>query len=230
MSKYFDGNQAYWDKGYEAANVESFVFRWYGRVLKAKLGIDGAQRPKLLDFGCGTGASLEFFHRQGFEVYGVDISQPDIQSAKKRLPEISDRLKVIPPEPSLDSDYFGVKFDIVIGIQAFYYFNHADFSVMMQSIYKQMTPNAIIYGTMIGTKCWYYKNAEPVGDGLYRVSVNSDRLDFGDYFIQFTESEEDLLQKYSLFDRVEVGYYDAQYLSDEGPDFHWTFTGKKPLK
>ena len=143
MSKYFDGNQAYWDKGYEAANVESFVFRWYGRVLKAKLGIDGAQRPKLLDFGCGTGASLEFFHRQGFEVYGVDISQPDIQSAKKRLPEISDRLKVITPEPSLDSDYFGVKFDIVIGIQAFYYFNHADFSVMMQSIYKQMTEHLI---------------------------------------------------------------------------------------
>ena len=45
---------------------------------------------------------------------------------------------------------------------------------------------------MIGTKCWYYKNAESVGDGLYRVSVNSNRLNFEDYFIQFTESEEDL--------------------------------------
>ena len=80
----------------------------------------------------------EFFHRQGFKVYGVDISQTDIESAKKRLPEISDRLKVIPPKPSLDSDYFGVKFGVVIGIQAFYYFNHSDFTVMIESIFKQM--------------------------------------------------------------------------------------------
>ena len=84
MNDYLEKNLAFWSKGYEAENVESFVFRTYGRIIK-KLGFDG-KGQKLLDFGCGSGATAHFFHKIGFEVYGVDISQIDIETCRKRIP------------------------------------------------------------------------------------------------------------------------------------------------
>ena len=41
------------------------------------------EKKKILDFGCGQGGNLNFFHKLGFDVYGVDISKKDINIAKK---------------------------------------------------------------------------------------------------------------------------------------------------
>lgn len=62
MEDYLKGNLEYWQEGYEADNVESFVFRPYGRIFKYEFGLDGSHGEKLLDWGCGGGqhfASLE---------------------------------------------------------------------------------------------------------------------------------------------------------------------------
>ena len=45
---YLQKNYEYWQKGYKAENVESFVFRVYGRIFKAQFGIDGSKREKSL--------------------------------------------------------------------------------------------------------------------------------------------------------------------------------------
>ena len=40
---YLKKNQELWNKGrYEAPNVENFIFRFYGRILKFDYGIDGS--------------------------------------------------------------------------------------------------------------------------------------------------------------------------------------------
>ena len=49
---------------------------------------------KLLDFGCGFGRFYEFFHSLGQEYYGIDISTAMIDEARRRYPEISNRLFV----------------------------------------------------------------------------------------------------------------------------------------
>ena len=68
MEKYLAGNNEYWQKPYTADNVESFVFRVYGRILKYELGITGEKGEKLLDFGCGEGANLSYFNRLDFKI------------------------------------------------------------------------------------------------------------------------------------------------------------------
>jgi len=228
---YHFGNVEYWNRegGYEAPNVESWVFRWYGRILRDELGISGRKGEKLLEFGCGAGAALNFFHRQGFEAYGVDISEGDIARAKQRTLEARDRIRVIPPEPSENADYFGVKFDVVVGIQAFYYFNNTDFRKMITGIYRQMKPGGIIYATMIGTRAQYYERSTDAGDGLRNVNTGNDRRKLKNYFCQFTESEEDLIRKFSLFTPIRVGHYEFVWQEEEGREYHYTFTGRKPL-
>lgn len=45
-------------------------------------------KPKILDFGCGTGKHLALLHDLGFEVQGYDPSTSMVQEARKRNPNI----------------------------------------------------------------------------------------------------------------------------------------------
>lgn len=227
MDKYFEKNQEYWDLGYEAENVEGWVFRPYGRVFKHEFGLDGSKHERVLDFGCGSGAALKFFKSKGFDVYGVDISQPDINRCKSRMPDVADHFLVIPPEPSESDVWFGGNFDLVVSIQALYYFTFADYEKRIKSIYNMMKPGAYIYASMMSTKCWYYENSTPYKDGLRNVTIQNGRLNLKDYYIFFLNSEEELLEKFKLFKKIHVGFYSHKYSEKEGLDYHYTYIGQK---
>ena len=44
-----------------------------------------------------------------------------------------------------------------------------------------------------------------------------------------TASREQLIERFPLWTKKHVGFYDAQYREDEGRSFHWTFVGQKPV-
>jgi cyclopropane fatty-acyl-phospholipid synthase-like methyltransferase len=228
MKTYLQDNYEYWQKGYEAENVESFVFRTYGRIFIPEFGLDGSNNEKLLDFGCGSGANLNFFHQKGFDVYGVDISHIDIERCKKRMNKIASHFSIIDSQPKTEDIFFGGEYDVVIAIQALYYFSDADFKVRMESIYKQMKKGAIIYATMMGPKCdWFYDNSVEAEDGLRKVDFSTGRVEAKDYYVNFTENEEDLVKKFELFKPIHIGHYEDKIRQDEGTSFHYTFIGQK---
>lgn len=226
MKDYLKANSDYWQHGYVADNIESFVFRVFGRILKPELGLTGEKNEKMLDFGCGAGAALSFFDKNGFNVYGVDISKVDIQRCKERMPHISEHFAIIDSNPQESDVFFGGKYDLVIAIQSLYYYSNTDLKKRLISLKSQMKPGAVIYATMMGTKCWYYDNSKEFNDGLREVSIKTDRLEIKDYFVNFTASKDDLKAKFEMFEPIHVGYYDAHYIESEGSDYHWTFIGK----
>lgn len=227
MKDYLQKNYEYWQKGYFAENVESFVFRPYGRIFKSQFNIDGSKNEKLLDFGCGQGAALKFFNSKGFDVYGVDISIPDIEVCKKRIPDIEQHFSVINPVPSENDVFYGGDYDIIIAIQSLYYYNDKDLEARLISLYKQLKPGGYIYATMMGTKCWFYDYSIDAGEGLRKVEITTERLSIRDYYVNFIDSKEELINKFHMFNKVHAGYYDDFYREDEGSNFHWTFIGQK---
>src|SRR4051812_25004417 len=100
---YLEHNKTYWEKGYNAVNVDHPVFRFYGRILVQDF--PEALGGKLVDFGCGQGAAVDFFVRHGFNACGVDISQNDISVGQIRYPNIASRLKVVDPDPRRNAFY-----------------------------------------------------------------------------------------------------------------------------
>ena len=82
MTDYLQTNSRYWDGRYQASNVESFIFRFYGRILKFDYGIDGSKHERILDFGCGEGGALSYFDKLGFDCLGVDIARNDVKAAQ----------------------------------------------------------------------------------------------------------------------------------------------------
>ncbi len=39
----------------------------------------------VFDFGCGEGGALNFFLKQGFQVFSVDIAEKDLEVARRNI-------------------------------------------------------------------------------------------------------------------------------------------------
>lgn len=82
---------AWWDEDEgEFATIRYFVnpvrFGYFRRILEREY--DGGPRfRKVLDVGCGGGLLAEEFARTGFEVTGVDPSEPSIREARRHAEE-----------------------------------------------------------------------------------------------------------------------------------------------
>ncbi|MCH7849434.1 MAG: class I SAM-dependent methyltransferase [Planctomycetes bacterium] len=226
MEEYLKRNSECWQAGYDAENVESFVFRPYGRIFKTEFGLTGSNHERLLDFGCGQGAALRFFRSKGFDVYGVDISETDIARCQETMSDIPDHFAVIAAAPSEEDVFFGGEYDLIIAVQALYYYSDSDLQRRLVSLHNQMKPGAILYATMMGPGHYKYEHSQPYKDGLRKVEFSLPRLQASDHYVNFTHSEDELIDRFSMFEKVHVGFYDAKYREDEGASFHYTFVGR----
>ncbi|MDR1366082.1 MAG: class I SAM-dependent methyltransferase [Holosporales bacterium] len=229
MDEYLKGNFDYWQKGYYAPNVESYVFRMWGQVLQYDFSDKQSSKLKMLDFGCGQGAALSFFNQLGFDAYGVDISEYDLDICKKRM-GCSEHFKVVNPVPNKDDDWFDVRgggWSLVTAFQVLYYYSDDDLQERLLSLYNQMKPGAILCATMMGTKNYFYKHSRPYKNGMRCVTLKNERLSIDNYYVNFIENEDELIKKFSMFKKMHIGYYDSCFREDEGSHFHWTYIGRK---
>jgi len=217
----------YWANGYDSENIESHLFRVYGRIFRDDLGINGSNKEKLLDYGCGQGAAMMFLGNKGFDVFGVDTSETNIKVCKNKFTTFSNRFEEIASEVSLEDQWFGGNFKVIISIQTLYYLSPKDLSIRIQSLYNQMLPNSYIYVTMMGSSCWFYDHATKQDSGMHSVNLECKRFKLSDYRVTFMHSESELIDTFKLFKPLHIGYYAAKYRSDEGDDFHYTFIGLK---
>lgn len=52
-------------------------------------------RPKLLDIGCGEGRNSVYFAKHGFEVVGLDLSEPGLKKTKRYAEKVGVSVKTI---------------------------------------------------------------------------------------------------------------------------------------
>ena len=230
--EYLNQNLEYWNGSYHAPNVESFIFRMYGRILVHDYGIDGSKGEKLFDFGMGQGAALNFFNTKGFDVLGVDIAKNDLAFAQNLMPEKANQFRLISPQPDAEKIFFPDKvmppddgFDIVISIQTLDFLSNSDFELAIASIYKNMKPGAKIFASMNGWQMYYRNFATPAKDGLWHVKFDNGRVNY-DLMLNFVEGKDEMLDRFKLFKPIYVDHYDSSF-REEGSEFRYTFFGEK---
>jgi SAM-dependent methyltransferase len=230
-------NIDYWSNEYYAPNVENFIFRFHGRILRHDFGIFRGEGRQVFDFGCGQGGALQYFLRNDFDVYGVDIAKRDIETAKKANSSLAKDLgriakfEVIDPQPRQSDIYFNEIFgekpwmDVAISIQTLDFLSDTDCQIVLRNIHKSMKTGAVIYASFNGTQLYYFQHSVPHEDGLRRVKFSNGRVSY-DLLLNFCESKDEMISKFSMFKPLYVDYYDSSF-RNEGSEFRWTFCGTK---
>ena len=230
---YKEINKEYWNRAYEAPNVESFIFRL--KPLLLDLFINSKKKLKVLDYGCGEGSNIHYLSKKhGYDGYGVDISESSIKNCQKKINK--KKFKLIDFDVNQNDNFFNEKFDLIISIQVLYYLNDIDLKNRLISLNKMLKPGGYVFFTMMGTKNQYYKyfcDKRKSNDGLYKVDLGLDKnykkrqkQSIYYHYINFTKSEKDLKNKFRLFKPLKIGYYDESLTSTKS-GHHYTFLGKK---
>jgi ubiquinone/menaquinone biosynthesis C-methylase UbiE len=89
VEEFFDTTAERYDRRYDDPGAG-------GRLLRHRLEVAvellGEPRGTVLDVGMGTGRLCAELDRRGWQVSGVDLSPAMVAAARRRLPEIADRL------------------------------------------------------------------------------------------------------------------------------------------
>lgn len=223
-----DSIKKYWSKGYTAPNLESHIFRLCGRILKPEFNLP-ARNERLVDFGCGQGAAVNYFNTIGFNARGCDISQVDIDVAKLRYPHLSDKFSVVSQNP-WDNQVYGWEdnVSVVAAVQSLYYLQRDYFTHVIEKFYASMPQGGLIYATLMGEDHTFFQHSQPTQrDWLRQVNFSNGRLSLEDYFLFFVSDEDDLKNKFSMFEPVHIGHYAMQLQDNDTNNWHWTFLGIK---
>lgn len=210
--------------GYGIEYPEGHVIRIYHRVLKYELSYKDYEKGRnFLDFGCGNGTHALYFRNTGFSVYGVDSDPAAIGICKGRAPEIQSNFAVVPPKSvSLNLDP-SVKFDVVLCNQVLCYLSDTDLRSWLEVMKASMKPGGVFIATMMGEENSFYAKSSEGGDGLRRVALQG--REQGECFINFTKDKEDLIQKFSMFKPMPIGFYNTVIREEEGSGHHHLFIG-----
>ena len=212
-------NYNFWQKGYFAPNVESFIFRFYGHYLKKK------KIKNLLDFGCGQGAAVNFFNQNNINSFGVDISLTDINIAKKKNSKNKKKFIHIQSFKDIEKIFEKKKLDVIVASQSLYYLSDQDFKKLILIFKKILNKNGMIFATMISTKTSLYKKSINYKYGLRKIYVDKKKNSF--HFINFTKNSSDLKNKFNIFKTIDTGYYSVCLNEKNDINHHYTFIGKK---
>lgn len=163
----------------------------YGPFLKRNeddIKLIDVSEKKVLDFGCGEGESLEYLLNKGAnEIWGIDISEEQINKAKERFPMFSDNFIVSPMEDDIDlpNNYF----DYIISIFSIGY--TSDLEKTFSNAYKLLNENGelIISWThpfyycldiednkVVVNKSYFDENSELITKGPDKVSLAQKNL------------------------------------------------------
>jgi len=106
---------------------------------------------RIMDAGCGMGRNIEYFLQSGYEVFGADISDDDIQYLRKHAMEIN---------PKIKEDYFRVEpieaisfepesMDVVICNTVLHFANNEyHFNEMLEGAWNLLKPGGIFFSRL----------------------------------------------------------------------------------
>lgn len=221
-------NKEYYEKAYKAGYgvmyPESHVIRWYERILKYELNIDGSKNERLLDFGCGNGTHALFFRSHNFDVFGVDIDKKAVDIAKERMAGIRNNFFAIDSDEDI-TKLFNFKFDIIFSNQTLYFIDNEQLQKLLYMFYALLEKNGIVFFSMMSSK--HYLNqfiTKKFNNGLCKMELK-ERLN-GELYINITNSENELKDRFSMFKPLYAGYYDTCLIKNDSRH-HYVFTGRK---
>ncbi|MDI6905013.1 MAG: class I SAM-dependent methyltransferase [Candidatus Bathyarchaeia archaeon] len=100
---------------------------------------------RVLDLGCGAGRHIVYLAREGFDVYGIDISEEGIKKAKQRLAEMNLHANLKVGSMFTILPYHDNFFDAVISIKTIHHGKIRQIRKAIKEIERVLKPGGLIF-------------------------------------------------------------------------------------
>lgn len=210
-------------RGYGLVYPESHIIRVYERFLMGRLS-DG-KKPKILDYGCGTGANLQFFQDKGLDVYGCDVSKTAIMKCRGNKKFKDSHFTVCDEIPNPIELFGALRFDIVLSNQTLYYLPDDSIRKFVKETYNLINEGGFIIATMIAKTHWFFAQAITQEGDFHKIDLSLTR--FNQYtYINF-KAKDELEELFKPFEKCLIGSYSLDIMPEEGPTHYWIYIGQK---
>ncbi len=120
-----------------------------------------AARPlagaRILEIGCGTGASTVTLAEQGAEVIGVDVDEPAMAAARERVRLHGQRAQLVRCNATEVAERFaGERFDFIIFFAALEHMTHEERLAAIASTWKMLPGGGLWVVIETPNRLWYY--------------------------------------------------------------------------
>jgi cyclopropane fatty-acyl-phospholipid synthase-like methyltransferase len=153
-----------WDDIFKAGSFglkepDKFVVD-FSRVLKER------KAKTVLDLGCGAGRNLIFFVREGFDVYGLDISKVALRKAKETLSQegFSTELK---NADMTALPYISEFFDAIVCIYVIYHNTLEGMRKAIAEIHRSLKKKGLALLVFQSRRSWKYRLGKQIEQGTF---------------------------------------------------------------
>ncbi|MBT4352481.1 class I SAM-dependent methyltransferase [archaeon] len=135
------------------------LIRFIGKYF-FKIEFEKRNKIKILELGVGQGANVWFLVREGFDVYGVDISNSAIEKMKNRLKKENmytpNMTKKFVPINILNMDFPKDYFDVVIDVASMQYLSYTNNNIIFEKTNQLLKKNGYFFVWHLLKDSWGY--------------------------------------------------------------------------
>ena len=178
---------------------------------------------RILDLGCGFGASTWFLAREGFSVDGIDGSAVIIKQLSERLRGEGLAARVISGDIG-DLPYPAQHFDCVVDIACLMCNDPDSTRRILSGVLDRLKPGGKIFSMTATPDCWGATSGTKIADATYRDLTDGPFANTGT--CRFS-SEEQIRDLYSGFNNLSIGVSSYSIGDKTRRVSHWTIEGTK---
>ena len=204
---------------YPNENIVRLVGSFFQGQTFGKVEVDRSidKNGKVLDYGCADGNNSKFLLDRGFSISAIDITEESIKKTKNNLNNYDPKrwdAKVL-TENNDKLPYDDNNFDYIISNQVVYFLASRNrINLLLKEFQRVLKPNGRMIISMLSRFNTYCFEGVPKGDNVFTYKTPSGEID-----VYVTYDETHLRDIFSLFNIVEIGYWDNYYNNISGHHF-----------
>jgi cyclopropane fatty-acyl-phospholipid synthase-like methyltransferase len=118
------------------------------------------QDIKILETGCGSGANLWMIAREGFDTYGVDLSEVSLTLCEKML-KLYDTQAQLSVQDMSAMNFDPNTFDAVVDVFSSYCLNSKNGEVYIQNVFNMLKPGGLFFSYFPSKRSDAYQHHTP---------------------------------------------------------------------
>ncbi len=180
--------------------VEFVVRTLLGTYPGLKLDRSVFRGAKILDLGFGDGRNMPLLHDLGLEIYGVEISDEICRLTRERMERLGVPVRLATGNNS-HIPFNTEAFDFILACHSCYYVNEDEsFEDNLREIARVLRPAGRFVFSLAKADSYVLNDAEPLGNGLYRITQDPCGLRNGSVFRAF-KSRQEILDQLGVYFR-----------------------------